>query len=557
MKPSSPAGPTSGFLQRGLELLQARRYAESAKMLRQALDLAPADAAVAAAMAKIISLARTWLTGGQPHLVLLVLGPLAESSYANGTLLMLYGHASMSAGRQVEAQSAFRRWLEQEPGNRDAALMLAAVLSDTGHGQEAETLVRAEIARSGASPQASFVLGRSLLEQARFDEAEAEFRQVVHANPGHQTAQANLMEVVWMRTGDVREASRALDRALRTHPQLLGLRLTKARLLISARLPHEALSEVEAGLAIAARDPALLAAAATIALDFDGARALGYAKRLNAISPQDRATQVALGNAWLATGRARDALEIATALHRSDPTDGQALALRADALRMLGDHRYRELLDYTHFVRAGLIDVPDGWTDLAAYLRDLVRDLKRTHTLTAHPIGNSLREGSQVQIVPQKSEFASIRAFPQAIDGPIRRYLEAIGYGPDPMRSRNTGTYQLAGMWSVRLRPHGFHVNHYHPQGWISSACYLELPPALAGQGGEGWLKFGEPAFPTEPTLESEYLLKPQLGLLVLFPSYMWHGTIPFSGAEGDNRLTIAFDVLPGPEHLPTETAVI
>jgi hypothetical protein len=31
--------------------------------------------------------------------------------------------------------------------------------------------------------------------------------------------------------------------------------------------------------------------------------------------------------------------------------------------------------------------------------------------------------------------------------------------------------------------------------------------------------------------------------MLVLFPSYLWHGTVPFSA--GEMRLTAAFDVLP------------
>jgi hypothetical protein len=240
-------------------------------------------------------------------------------------------------------------------------------------------------------------------------------------------------------------------------------------------------------------------------------------------------------------------LVIAEALHDSDPTDGRALAMKADALRMLGDPRYRELLDYQHLVRAEPIDVPAGWIGLDAYLAELVADLERAHTLRAHPIGNSLREGSQIQLAPQNSPFASIRAFPQAIDGPIRRYMQAIGIGGDPMRKRNTGRYAISGIWSVRLRPHGFHVNHYHPEGWISSACYLHLPRAIERAGGEGWLQFGEPAFPTNPILEPEYFVKPSPGLLALFPSYMWHGTVPFSGSPEDRRLTIAFDVVPRP----------
>ena len=57
-----------------------------------------------------------------------------------------------------------------------------------------------------------------------------------------------------------------------------------------------------------------------------------------------------------------------------------------------------------------------------------------------------------------------------------------------------------------------------------------------------GWLKFGEPRF-TVPTATAEYLVQPTPGLLVLFPSYLWHGTNAIHG--DDHRVTIAFDALP------------
>jgi predicted Zn-dependent protease len=525
--------------------LQAGRHAEAAAALRHALDVAPGDPALPPALQQAAVLARTWLTLGQTGEALAFLAPIAGSEHAGGTLWMLYGHALMAAGRNGEAEAVFRRWREKEPGNRDAVLRFAAVLADNGKAAEAETAVREQVARHGETPDATFVLGRALLELARFDEAETAFRKVVHARPEHQQAQANLMELVWMRSGDVREASRAIDRVLRSRPALVGFRLTKARLLMSARRPGEALEVIDEGLALGAQQPALLKAASTIALEIDGDRALGYAARLLQAAPNDPSVRVEFGNASLATGRAQAALESAEALHRLNPNDGRALAMKADALRMLGDPRYRELLDYRALVRAEPIDVPDGWTSLKAYLADLIADLGRLHTLRAHPIGNSLREGSQIQLDPLESPFASIRAFPQAIDGPIRRYMQALGAGSDPMRRRNTGHYRLSGMWSVRLRPQGFHVNHYHPKGWISSACYLQLPRAVAQNGGEGWLKFGEPAFPTRPALVPEYFVRPEPGLLALFPSYMWHGTVPFSGESGETRLTMAFDVVP------------
>jgi hypothetical protein len=136
-----------------------------------------------------------------------------------------------------------------------------------------------------------------------------------------------------------------------------------------------------------------------------------------------------------------------------------------------------------------------------------------------------------------------VRAFFEAIDGPIRRHIAALGPGDDPLRARANGTYRFNGIWSVRLRASGYHTNHVHPKGWVSSACYIALPGAVE-RGNEGWIKFGEPGIPTSPKLDAEHYVKPEPGLLVLFPSYMWHGTVPFSGS--DYRLTSAFDLLPG-----------
>jgi len=97
----------------------------------------------------------------------------------------------------------------------------------------------------------------------------------------------------------------------------------------------------------------------------------------------------------------------------------------------------------------------------------------------------------------------------------------------------------------VFLRPNGFHVDHVHPMGWISSAFYIDLPPEEPDNPKAGWIKFGEPGVKTWPELGPEHYVKPEPGLLVMFPSYMWHGTVPFS--TGGRRLTMAFDLRPAP----------
>jgi hypothetical protein len=95
----------------------------------------------------------------------------------------------------------------------------------------------------------------------------------------------------------------------------------------------------------------------------------------------------------------------------------------------------------------------------------------------------------------------------------------------------------------VRLRGGGFHANHVHPQGAISSALYLALPERAEGDPSEaGWLVLGEPPRDLGLDLPPHTKIEPKAGRLALFPSWMWHGTRPF--AEGE-RMTVAFDVAP------------
>ena len=108
------------------------------------------------------------------------------------------------------------------------------------------------------------------------------------------------------------------------------------------------------------------------------------------------------------------------------------------------------------------------------------------------------RPGSQLSL--QSAELARplIAMLFGSIDAAIRRYVAQLDGGSDPLRTRNSGAAALTGAWSVRLRSGGHHADHVHPHGWLSSACYIALPPTLgngtsAPSGHAGWLRFGRP----------------------------------------------------------------
>ncbi|MES2034129.1 MAG: putative 2OG-Fe(II) oxygenase, partial [Pseudomonadota bacterium] len=248
--------------------------------------------------------------------------------------------------------------------------------------------------------------------------------------------------------------------------------------------------------------------------------------------------------AHLVGGDPREGARIAEALYAEDPESQYVLLILTTAWRMLGDPRGEALTDPARFVRTHRIPAPAGWPSREAFLDELSRVVRALHGLQAHPFQQSLRGGSQTQGL-LISEEPVIKAFFHELDGLIANHIAWLGEGDDPVRARISGGFRIKAAWSVLLRSNGFHVNHFHPEGWLSSAFYIETPAGAVDAGDhQGWLKFGEPGIPTVPALKAQHHVRPEPGLLALFPSYVWHGTVPFD-SPGETRMSIAFDVVP------------
>jgi len=491
----------------------------------------------------VVSLGRFLLERGRPRDAVEALAAHATAAAAGADVLDLYAAALTALERHEEAAAILGRLVALEPGNGLAEARLAAALSAARHFGAAAAAAARALAKGVDRAELWFVAGTAAVGEDRYEDAEAAFRKACERNPDYVDAQRELAQLVWMRTGDLAAASAQLDAALRTRPQAHALLAVKANLLQSAGDDAAALALLAS---VAERDDApaaLLLAASEAALKSGAAeRAVGFAERALRALPEAPPALSMYGFALLGAGRAEDAERVAERALAQLPDNQGILALLATARRLRGDPAYRFVHDYAGLIHTWTIDTPPGWRDLDAYLADLGASLGRLHGLATHPVHQSLRHGTQTTCNLLEREEPAIRAFFQAIDGPIRRHLQAIGSGTDPTRRRNTGRYRIQGIWSVRLHPHGYHTNHVHPEGWLSSACYIALPEAVA-RDRQGWLQFGEPGFPTRPPLAAEHFVRPAPGLLALFPSHMWHGTIPFEG-EG-SRLTIAFDVVP------------
>ncbi|MXO66407.1 tetratricopeptide repeat protein [Altererythrobacter endophyticus] len=449
-----------------------------------------------------------------------------------------------AAGQLDQALTLYRRAAEADPGNAVAAHNLAALLGDMTRFSEARHWAEQAVRLNREAPESLLVLARAQQGQGDFAKAEESFEQALAARPSFIEAHHDLAQLRWMLSGDARQASTAIDREMARDPENAALPELKAHILRSADCLEEAATAIERAATLAPEAPKLRIVQSEIAARQGKADAqLAFASQALQLDRSSHTAAKAVLEALLHCGRAQEAEDLAIRILQAHPGDQGIVALLTTAWRMRGDPRHETFCTQLGLVSSGMIETPSGWDDLPSYLDDLKAALLRRHPWKSHPLDQSLRHGSQTQEDLTQSSDPAIHALFVAIRPVIERHIAALGAGKDPVRMRSNGRFRLCPAWSVALSPGGFHVDHVHPQGWMSSAFYVDLPPAVE-RGREGWLAFGRPGIPTRPALEPFHYIRPQPGMLAIFPSYLWHGTEVFSGDA--KRLTVAFDILPG-----------
>jgi len=520
-------------------LLGSGRAGEAEALLQRALAGSPPYLRAA------LVLARYYNDTGRPAQALAVAAPLCISGRAEAELVAQHISALVALGRQEEAVSEYRSLVAAAPNNLTAAQALAIALNVTGQDEEAERVAHHTLARGHKTAALYNTYARSLIAQGALDRAEAALHDCLQLEPRLIDAHNSLAQLIWMRTGDVAQATAALDRALQTFANDEALWAAKAAILQGAGDARAAYACLAPFASRAQASPMLLVRAGLAALEFDPGTALTLAERASRLVPANAAARSVVAAARLGIGDARGALTHCETLLAGAPDDQYLIALQTTAWRLLGDERYAQLCDYRSLVLPFQLEAPPPWPDMVSFLADLKVSLNRLHDPHGHALlFQSLRHGTETTQDLSRSTDPVIRALFSTFAVPIRRYLEQVGHGSDPLRRRNDGRWRFNGSWSVRLHTSGFHTNHVHPRGWLSSACYIELPDSMSDQRTEeGVLTFGEPSLVTTPTLNPEYSVRPSVGMLVLFPSYFWHGTVPFCSDQP--RLTVAFDAVP------------
>jgi tetratricopeptide (TPR) repeat protein len=319
----------------------------------------------------------------------------------------------------------------------------------------------------------------------------------------------------------------------------IGLWLSAA--LCDADRREEAEASCRAAIAAAPDHPAGLAMLAGILLDLERPVEAGAAAETAlAQAPEDLGLLTLASGIALAQGQDELAAAHAVSCLARAPADQRALSHLVVALAQRGTSaRLADLLDFDRLLRVVAVAPPPGFASIGAFNAALVAGLCASTHLDRRHIGKTMVGGARLHDC-----FTLEPPLAQALEALFRReiaaYAEALAVAPGhPVRrGRPAGKGKLVG-WANIMERADYELPHIHDGSWLSGVYYAEMPE---GKGEEGAIEFGGHDF--GPALRHSgptRRIRPAPGLMVQFPAYFYHRTIPFAGAG--RRISIAFDI--------------
>ena len=425
-------------------------------------------------------------------------------------------HRRLSARDELDAaEKSFRAALRIDPGFMLSRQGLAALFNDTDRPQDAETILRRALADNPRDPRQVAALehnlGVALKMQRKFDEAlklfdsaqlkapdmpkvdynrantlqqlgyieqaVTSYRRAVTRDDLDLAAHSDLNQALY-RLGRDDEFLRSYDESFRRHPDQGQLPLAKATFLFQredfarARESYEIAAKLLPG-SVTPHD----ALGMILARQGEFAPAIREHETALAMEPEN-------AHAWRNFSetlvRAGDPERALAAVERSlaiEPEHQGTLAMYGTVLDLLGDARVEALNDYEKFVQVFEIAPPAGYKDIESFNRDLDVYLNRMHVDRRENVDQTLRHGTQSVHDIFGQGHTLIESLRVEIDKAVATYIARMADDEKhPLLGRKRRDFAYSASWSARLHDQGFHTNHYHPKGWISSAYYVALP---------------------------------------------------------------------------------
>ena len=468
------------------------------------------------------------------------------------------GQAFAELGRPADAEACFRRACTVAPRAFQPRLSLAVMLERRGVPEEAEEAYRLAVELQPAAAPAWVGLGNAERAQGRNEEALASYRRAIEADPGHAPGWNNLGNLE-RELGRPAEAEAAYRTAVEHVPGYLPGWTNLASLLGLAGRHEEEAQAWRKAVALAPRDVNVwsdLGNALERAGRADEAIP-AFERAIACVTPNHPRVISVLGrlHAALALARLRagspdgaDAITACDAWIERRPGDATALAAKAIILNHVGrEEESRALADSGRLAGRFRVDPSPDYPDLGQFNDALARHVASHPSLSWAPPHNATRDGQHSGELVTEPSGPAVVLKARILDC-IERYVASVAE-TDPghvvVTSRPPATRMR--MWGVIMHAGGHQIPHIHPAAWLSGVYYPEVPDFVSAQDPEhrGWIELGRPPEEDYPDVKPMPVeaIRPEEGLLIIFPAWFYHRTIPFPADA--RRISVAFDLVP------------
>ncbi len=400
-----------------------------------------------------------------------------------------------------EAIQAYQTAIQCNPQLFEAYGNLGTLYQKQGRLEDAIACYQAGLRIQPQDARGHFNLGTALKDQGLLTEAVQSYQQAIALFDNYTDAYNNLGET-WRDLGDMQQAVACYQQALQRHP-------------------NHALANYNMG-------------------EF-----LALAQRFQEAIPYFEASQL---EDWQA--------RVLLCLYRDQQFD--AFSARRAQLMQQGPHisPFVATLSTHYSINHDTPDpyqfCPNGF-DFVYHraLPELASDAPLLHELLALIAQTVIAERKQARLTNGKQSAGNLFKRPEAafrqlgelVKREFARYRAHFQGADCALITHFPESLEFTSSWYVNMQSGG-HLNaHIHEIGWISGAVYLAMPDGddpIAGAFEYG--THGDDF----PQLRHDFNtahIKPAVGDIVLFPSSLFHRTIPFQSAS--ERICVAFDLKP------------
>jgi len=438
-------------------------------------------------------------------------------------------------GRLSQAETAYQRILESDPNQPIALHLLGVVAHQTGKNDVAVDLITRAIAIDPDLAEAHSNLGTALRDLGKLEEAVTSYHKALALKPDYADAHNNLGNAL-KDLGKPEEAVASYHKALNLKPDLAEAHSNLGNALRDLGKPEEAISSYQKALNL---KPDYVNAHNNLGLALRELGRLEDALQIfESIDTPECYAHVL--ECLFALGEYDKFYEKQTASARNNEINTRVAAINAFASHQLNRSDPHPFCPTPlKFVR--VCEPLDGVDDADGFLRDLMDDLQSREAIWEPP-GKTTRHGFQTMSNLFKKPYGRLVELDRIIKDTIENYrFEFSSENCDFIRLFPK-TLTLSG-WFIRLIKGGHQTEHIHSGAWLSGIFYLQMPKCTDQE--EGSIELGLWGY-DYPILNKSYpknRFYPKNGSIILFPSSLFHRTIPFHSDE--ERMSIAFDLRP------------